>query len=162
MELKLTIELVPSTCWHRNLRKQMSQSAWEKIRYQVYTQYGNRCGICHAEGRLHCHEIWEYDDTHHIQRLQGFIALCPMCDHVKHIGFAEGLAADGKLDMQLVIDHFLKVNQCSMEEYEAHAKDAWETWSIRSNEFGWTTDLGEFARLAAENPKRKQIAKPKL
>ena len=159
-QLRLTIEVVPSTCWGSNLRKRLSQPAWDKLRHQVYAQYGNRCGICQAEGRLNCHEIWDYDDTQHIQKLQGFIALCDMCHHVKHIGLAESMAASGKLDFQQVINHFLKVNQCSREEYEAHAKDVWETWSIRSNEFDWTTDLGEYTRLVEENPKRTRKAKP--
>src|SRR5712691_2581439 len=96
-ELHLTIELVPQPLWGINLHK--SRAAWDKLRKQVYAQYNYRCDICQAENvTLYCHEIWQYDDTVHIQKLNGFIALCNMCHHCKHIGHAKILAADGKLD----------------------------------------------------------------
>jgi len=114
-KLKLTIELVPSTSWYDNLRKYTSKEDWDKIRKRTYAEYGNRCGICEAEGRLNCHEIWEYDDKKHIQRLVGFIALCDMCHHVKHIGLAGILASEGKLDYEKVVEHFMKVNNCDRD-----------------------------------------------
>lgn len=61
-ELKLKIELVPSTSWYDNLRKYTLKQDWDKIRKKAYANYGYRCGICGAEGRLNCHEIWEYDE----------------------------------------------------------------------------------------------------
>jgi hypothetical protein len=67
---KLTIELVPKTCWYSNLRNAMPRSSWDKVRKKVYADYGHRCGVCSAANvRLNCHEIWEYDDQRHIQRL---------------------------------------------------------------------------------------------
>src|SRR5256885_4202017 len=128
-ELRLTIELVPSPCWHSNLRKILPRSAWDKLRKQVYAQYKNQCGICNAENvTLDCHEIWQYDDEAHIQKLTGFIALCKMCHLHKHPGFAAGLIAKGQLDADKFHEHFLRVNQCSDEEYAEHSAEVWRIW----------------------------------
>jgi predicted restriction endonuclease len=76
MPLKLTIELVPKTSWYSNLRNVIRPAKWDKLRKSVYAEYEHKCGICGATGgRLNCHEIWEYIDTNHEQKLIGFIAL---------------------------------------------------------------------------------------
>ena len=77
---KLTIELVPSTSWFNNVRSQVSAQEWDIIRHIVYAKANNICEICGGKGNKHaveCHEIWEYDDKEHIQKLIGMIALCP-------------------------------------------------------------------------------------
>ena len=140
--LKLTIELVPSPCWQVNVRTFMTRANWDNLRRSVYTKYNYYCGICQASNvQLNCHEIWQYDDENHIQKLTGFIALCPMCHHCKHIGHAEILASKGKLDLEQVIEHFMLVNQCSREVFQSHKKAAFDEWRKR-NRFEWTTDLG--------------------
>lgn len=145
--LRLTIELVPSPCWYSNMRTKVSRTTWDKIRRQVYAEYHYRCGICQAEHvTLHCHEIWQYDDEQHIQKLAGFIALCEMCHHCKHIGLAGIRASEGTLDFAHVVSHFMQVNQCSQEEYQAHSQEAWDLWRER-NQHQWTTDLGAYAQL---------------
>jgi len=145
-ELRLTIELVPKTSWGANLRSLMSNAAWDKTRKQAYTQYGNKCGICRAKGRLNCHEIWEYDDKRHIQKLACFIALCDLCHHVKHFGLANILAAEGKLNLEEVVEHFLKVNECDRGAFESHADQAAAKWRERS-QYDWKVELGEFKVL---------------
>lgn len=144
--LKLTIELVPEPCWYKSLREATTRTQWDKLRRQVYTEHGNRCAICDAEGMLYCHEIWEYDDDAHVQRLAGFTALCPMCSHVKHIGLAGKLAQQGKLDYEAVVAHFLGVNNCTRAAFNAHHTAAFDQWRKRSHHT-WTTDLGEYRSL---------------
>lgn len=147
MNLRLTIELVPSTAWNRNLRDLLPPGAWDTLRKQVYRQYQYHCGICHASNtQLSCHEIWQYDDDRHIQSLQGFIALCQWCHHCKHIGLAGILASRGELDYEQVITHFLRVNQCSRDVFQAHKKQAFDMWRERSKH-DWTLDLGDYAYL---------------
>ena len=76
-DFRLTIELVPRPCWYSNMRTTIPRAAWDKLRKQVYAQYNYCCGVCQLEHvTLHCHEIWQYDDTLHSQKLNGFIALC--------------------------------------------------------------------------------------
>jgi hypothetical protein len=146
-ELKLTIELVPQTSWYDNMRKVMPRTQWDKLRKRVYAEYGQRCGICGAtEGRLNCHEIWEYDDTSYRQKLKGFIALCNFCHFVKHIGQAGILAQEGKLDFEKVVEHFMKVNGCDRRAFEEHRQKAFEQWRERSKH-SWNVDLGEYQSL---------------
>lgn len=146
--LRLQIELVPQPCWYSNMRKVMLPIAWDKLRKQVYAQYGYKCGICGASARLHCHEIWQYDDKEHVQLLLGFIALCEWCHHVKHLGLAGILASEGKLDYDRVIAHFLTVNECSQEDFELHRRQAFDQWRERNN-YQWRTDLGKYAHLVS-------------
>jgi hypothetical protein len=146
-DLLLTIELVPRPCWYSNMRTNVSRVTWDKLRKQVYAEYNYHCGVCQIENvTLHCHEIWQYDDILHIQKLNGFVALCEMCHHCKHMGHASILATEGKLDLNKVIEHFMRVNQCSRAEYDEHSDKARSTWSER-NKHQWTTDLGNYSSL---------------
>jgi hypothetical protein len=138
--LRLTIELVPETCWYSNMRALLPSAEWDRLRRQVYRDYSHRCGICGASGRLHCHEIWRYDDAAHVQRLEGYIALCSWCHHVKHIGLAKLLAARGELDFERVVTHFLRVNGCDRATFERHCADAFALWRERSRH-AWRTEL---------------------
>lgn len=142
-DLKLTSELVPATAWRKNLRTNVTRSLWDKIRYDSYQRSGNKCGICGAEGQLQCHEIWDYDDENHVQKLSGFIALCRDCHQVKHIGRSGILAMDGKLDFDHLIDHFCKVNNCSKKIFDKHQKQVSEKWRQRSK-YPWQCDFGEY------------------
>jgi len=128
----------------------MKESDWDKLRKQIYAKYDNKCGICGAEERLNCHEIWEYDDQNHVQRLVGFIALCHLCHFVKHIGLAGVLASKGELDYKKVVEHFMKVNQCGISEFEKHKQNAFTQWAERSKH-KWKIDLGEYQSLVRDN-----------
>ena len=144
--LKLTTELVPETSWFKSLREVVSRSVWDKLRKQTYAEYGYKCGVCGAEGRLNSHEIWEYDDLDHIQRLTGLIALCDLCHHVKHLGRANQLVEEGKLDRQEVVNHFLKVNNCDEEVYAVYTDKVFDQWEERS-EHEWTVDFGQYEQF---------------
>ncbi len=149
-KLKLTIELVPRTSWYNNLRKCMSKRDWDKIREKTFAEYGHRCAICGSEQRLNCHEIWEYNDKKHVQKLLGFIALCGMCHHVKHLGLAKILASEGKLDYEKVVEHFMKVNNCDHKTFEGQRKRAFQEWEERS-QHEWLIDLGQYKSIIKEN-----------
>jgi len=151
---KLRIELVPSTSWYDNLRKVLPKSEWDKIRKKVYANYRHRCGICGAERRLNCHEVWEYDDKKYSQKLLGFIALCDMCHHVKHIGLAGILASTGSLDYEKVVEHFMKVNDCDEEIFKKHKERAFDEWRKRS-QHEWRVDLGEYENIIRGASKKR-------
>ena len=142
-QLKLLIELVPSTSWYNNLRKVLPQKEWDKIRKKSYKDAGHKCTICCPNGKLNCHEVWNYNDETHTQKLKGFIALCDLCHHVKHIGLAEILSSKGALDYEKVIEHFMKVNECDRRTFNEHKKRAFEEWHERSKH-DWHVDLGEY------------------
>jgi hypothetical protein len=145
---RLTIELVPSPCWFTNMRKVLSQQQWDVIRRRVYAEHNHRCAVCGDEGQMNCHEVWDYDDAHHIQRLAGFTSLCTMCHHVKHIGLAGILAQEGKLDYEAVVAHYMRVNSCTEAEFYRAHDAAFDVWRERSAH-AWTTDLGEYGQFVA-------------
>ena len=149
--LRLTIDLVPETSWCKNLRKMIPPRTWERIRREASAKSGNRCAICGAEGRLNCHEMWRYDDRHNVQRLVGFVALCNLCHHVKHIGLAVILAAEGRLSYERVVEHFLEVNNCDRGTFAKHKTSAFAKWRDRSQR-AWTTDLGEYSTVVKSEP----------
>lgn len=145
-ELKLEAELVPKTSWFNNMRKVVPKTEWDKIRKRTYAKYEHRCGICGFKGRLNCHEMWHYDDRNYVQKLEGFIALCGLCHHVKHLGFAEILASRGELDYEEVVKHFMEVNNCERTTFEEHKSAVFKQWRQRS-QHQWEVDLGEYESL---------------
>jgi hypothetical protein len=144
--LRLRIDLVPKTCWYKNLRRQMSKAQWDQLYKQVSAEQGHVCCICGAAGRLHCREVWAYDDKRHIQTLKGFQAVCPLCHHVTYFGLAQILAAKGYLNLNAMVEHFLKVNKVGRVVFEAHKREAYQIWLERSKH-QWTRDLGEWVSL---------------
>ncbi|MEG5910519.1 hypothetical protein [Enterobacter mori] len=65
---RLTIELVPRTCWFDNVRSAVSSTDWKRLRQQTSRTAGWKCQICGGKGPrwpVECHEIWHYDDGRH-------------------------------------------------------------------------------------------------
>lgn len=138
--LKLTIELVPASAWQNNLRFILKPSMWKKLRRLTIKKYNFKCAICNISGWLQTHEVWEYDDKNHIQKLKNIIPLCRMCHAVKHIGLTGIQASRGALDYERVIKHFMKVNNCNRETFEKHQKSAFKKFEERSR-YEWQLDL---------------------
>ena len=138
MKPKLTIELVPSTCWFTNLRSELSKSQWDQLRKATYRKANYRCEICGGKGDKHpveAHEIWHYDDANLIQSLQGIIALCPACHQVKHIGLAQ---LRGKEEE--AANHLKKVNGWNKLQTQKYILEAFQIWNERS-QYQWQLDL---------------------
>jgi hypothetical protein len=137
-DLKLTIELVPRTSWFSNVRNEVEKRVWDSIRRACYKKAAYRCEICGGKGDkwpVECHEIWEYDDETYIQRLAGFIALCPSCHLVKHYGFA---SLNDKEEE--AFNHFRKINHLSPGVAESYIDVAYRTWEERSQS-KWQIDI---------------------
>jgi hypothetical protein len=144
--MKLYAELVPSTVWYSSLYRLLPTEVWNKLRDDIIRENGRKCQICgETQGKMNLHEIWNYDDSKHVQKLDGFILLCTMCHHVKHIGLAGILADEGKLDYNEVVKHFCMVNSCSEKEFKEHVDDAFKTWNKRS-QYQWKQDFGEYGK----------------
>jgi hypothetical protein len=144
---KLSIEMVPQPLWGINLRSLLPRSVWDTIRKKAYSDYGHRCACCGAGGMMHCHEIWRYEEDWQkgegVQHLDGFVALCPTCHHIKHIGHAGILAQQGKLDMNALIEHFCTVNECSSDDFNEHNVEMVAKWATR-NYLNWRVDIGQW------------------
>lgn len=135
----LTIELVPATSWYTNARSHLPGEEWNLVRRAVYRRAKHRCEICGGRGEEHpveCHEVWSYDDEHHVQRLERLIALCPACHRVKHMGLA---MVNGHEDEAIV--HLARVNGWTVPQARQHVKDAFSLWEERSRH-EWRIDVG--------------------
>ena len=153
MKLKLTIELVPSTCWFSNVRAVVSKKRWDVLRNQVYSKAYNLCEICGGIGPKHpveCHEIWHYDDKKLIQKLVGMTALCPDCHMVKHIGLARVNNKD-----ELAIKHLMKVNGLTRAKAEQYVADAFKVWDNRSTK-QWKLDISHLEDYGIDIRKLKK------
>lgn len=116
----------------------LSVSKWDEIRRAAYAKAKYRCEICNGVGSKHpveCHEIWQYDDDKHIQKLVGVQALCPSCHQAKHIGFAE---VQGRLKQ--ASEHIMKVNQWSKSQFEEYYREVCKVWYKRS-QHSWVVDI---------------------
>lgn len=140
--MKLTIELVPSTCWYSNVRSNVTKEQWDVIRKKSYKLAENKCEICKDTGRnqgvkhfVECHEIWEYDDKNKKQRLIGLIALCPFCHKTKHVGLAQI-----NNEEEIVIKQLMKVNEMTREDAVNYIKESFVVWSERSMH-EWELDI---------------------
>lgn len=138
MQTRLTVELVPSTCWYTNVRSNVPKATWDRLRRQVAAEAGQRCEICGGRGRrwpVECHEVWHYDDEAKVQRLERLIALCPACHEVKHAGLA---SKRGRLPA--VIQRLAAVNGWSEDDAALYLEAVFETWAQRSRH-QWTLDI---------------------
>jgi hypothetical protein len=144
--LELTIDLVPESSWGQNLRLLLGRTRWDKLRKQILGEQGNVCAVCGAAEKLQCHEVWEFNDETGVQLLRGFQATCNLCHFASHFGLAQRLADQGHLNLDNVIEHFLKVNGVTMEQFRRHKTDAFALWRKRS-EREWTLDFGQWASL---------------
>lgn len=136
--MKLTIELVPKTCWYSNVRSHILKTDWDKLRKECYRLAKHKCEICGGKGKkwpVECHEVWHYNDIRKIQKLQRLIALCPSCHEVKHAGRSQKLGLYDK-----VLNHLSKVNNITKREAIHHIETSLETWSQRS-QYSWTLDI---------------------
>ena len=118
---------------------------WEKLRKEVYKKYDYACSICRSGGKLHAHEVWEYDDKKHIQMLKDLVALCSKCHAVKHIGHAGIQASEGKLNYEKLIKHFMQVNNCDRVTFDKHLAEAYKQFEERFH-YDWQLDLSEYQK----------------
>ena len=136
--MKLTIELVPRTCWYSNVRSNVRSETWDRLQRLTFQAAGHVCEICTGAGDGHpveAHEIWEYDDHRQIQRLQRLVSLCPRCHEVKHIGFAIETG-----HAQRALTWLASVNGIAPAEALAYVKHTFQIYEIRS-QFSWRLDI---------------------
>lgn len=135
---KLTIELVPKTCWFSNVESNVTPSQWNKLKKISSQEANHRCKICGGKGPkwpVECHEIWEYDDSRLVQTLKGLISLCPSCHSAKHMGFAQLCGREVEITCHLAI-----VNKWSYEFACEYISEQFKVWENRSK-YTWLLDI---------------------
>ena len=145
---KLPIELVPLPLWGKNLHKTLKRSEWDTIRKTVYARQNYACGICGTtDSQLFCHEQWEYDDETHTQTLVGFIAICAMCNNCAHLGMSGKLVQQGYVKLDDIVEHYMRVNNCTRETFDKDKKTAFDLWSTRSDYIDWKQEISDYRRF---------------
>lgn len=150
---KLTIELIPKTCFYFNLRTRFSKKKWDFIRHNVYKRANYRCEICGGKGPNHpveAHETWVYEERTHTQVLAEIVALCPACHMVKHIGLAR---KKGKYEE--AVEHLIKVNGITRSEADSMIDRAFETWANRSKR-KWAQDISFLSKMGVMPPRKRK------
>jgi hypothetical protein len=148
----LTIELVPESCWFSNVRSEVTDEDWEKLKQIAFAKAGRRCEVCGGRGPkwpVECHEIWHYDDVNHIQTLIGLIALCPSCHEVKHRGLAN---VKGRGD--IADRHLAKVNKWTMPKTKQYVDEQFQVWKRRS-QHEWKLDISWLDPFDIQHKKQK-------
>lgn len=147
--MKLKLELVPETAFCKNLRNRLGQSRWSSLSKQIRSAHHYTCEYCGAKEDkskrfyTHLHEVWEYDDEKHIQRLARFECLCSNCHAIHHWGLSQIRG----LDMGFLLKHASNVNGCTEEEFKSHVYDSFKLWRERSTQPSWNLDLGIYEEL---------------
>ena len=139
---KLTIELVPRTCFYSNVRSNLPDKEWDRLRKISYEQANNICEICGDNGKnqgyrhaVECHEIWTYNDKSKTQILEGLISLCPRCHQVKHFGRTSAIGKQAE-----AFKHMEDVNNWTHKECIDHAAESFDVWLERSKH-KWKLDI---------------------
>ena len=141
---KLEIEMVPSSTWGINLRAVLTQSQWDKLRKKFFKKADNKCEICGASGTMEGHEIWSYNDTTHVQSLEGIICLCKKCHMVKHFGRTQLVGKE-----KIALDQLMKVNKWTYVEAKKHHADKTAEWNEREKH-EWDVDVSKIKELTEE------------
>jgi Exonuclease len=137
--------------WGKNVRAVVSKTTWANLRWAYGASISLRerleidfpeeilenrneytthlyCSICNDRRRgLELHEEWSFDDANRVQRLEKFLAICPRCHLVKHLGHAN---LTGKFEEAM--DHLALVNGLTKEDAIAFASETLGKWSERS------------------------------
>ena len=152
--VRLSLELVPRSCWFSNLRSALGPERWKPIARAVSKSANHRCDICGGRGPkwpVEAHETWDYDDARGIQRLSIIRALCPSCHEVKHFGLA---SINGR--KEIAFNHLKKINQWSDIPAQDYVRHEFQVWRERS-EKSWTLNLSELSRYGFSENEIRQL-----
>jgi len=136
--MRLTIEPIPATSRSASLAKLLPRSQWNRIRRSIYYKAQYRCHVCGRGGRLHCHEVWQYNGRTGYQHLRGFQALCQDCHQDKHIFFVR----DHRL-MASALRHLAAVNKLTLTEAQQQLAAA-RRRQIALNQLPWIVNYGPY------------------
>ena len=128
-------EMLPVTTWEKNIRTEVREALWDRMRRHAYRASGFRCRICGEGGRLEAHEKWALVNETTTQVLEGIEALCPLCHKTHHLGIARRLGM-----LQDVKRHICRVNGWTEARLVSEIEETYEVWEQRC-EWPWTVDL---------------------
>jgi hypothetical protein len=150
--MKLNLELVPSSCFYKNVRQILSKEQWSTISKQVRSSVYDACEICQSDSEqfLDCHEVWEYNDKKLIQKLIKMQALCKKCHGVKHFGLSKIQGKEAQ-----AIRHLMAINKMTITQAKDYVAQAFQVWAERSKKT-WKLDLSHLEEYGIDVGKLKR------
>jgi hypothetical protein len=139
---KLEVRMIPKPLWGRNVRSEIRKSKWDRIRKKVYKKARYKCEVCGTKGRLHGHEVWQYNERRRIQKLVDIIALCWRCHEAVHYGYAQSRGNGGR-----AFGHLQDINRWGRRKTRRHIDNAFADYRRRSKLKDWKLDLRELRRF---------------
>ena len=152
--LRLTIELVPSSCQRSNARD-LYPEEWKNVVLPAVRQAATprgadkpRCEICGGRdfNGVVGHEVWEYDDEHAIQRLARVQALCSNCHDVKHILNTKSRGGRYYEEALIRLQRFNGMNRPQAEQYIEESL----TVCRERGKHAWRIDLTELTQYGVD------------
>ncbi len=151
--MKLSIELIPSKQWGKSLAQWLPKSEWDELRKKVYRRYSWTCQICSAYGvRVHCHEIWAYDDRRRIQKLVGLGCRCEDCHNIHHWGRTIQLLHEGTYSQDYIDKlrrHYCEVNKCTVQDMINHIVEAGDK-NMKRSRYQYKIDFSNLKTIIKE------------
>lgn len=135
---RLSLELVPVTCWFSNVRSHVSKEYWKEITDITAREAGQLCETCGkplSDGQRECHEVFYYNDWTTTQKLAGFLNLCKPCHMVKHYGLARSMG-----NGILALDHLAAINEWPVDKAIKYVDSMISICRFRSD-WLWHLDL---------------------
>jgi len=155
---RLAVDLIPTTCWHTNVRSCVEHDDWKLISLGVKLRAGRKCELCgtpaNREQNIHLEAHERFDYAHGVQVLKRLVCACNRCHHAIHYGRAEALNEE-----QVAREHLRHVNDWDDATLDQHLQDANALWKLRSIH-QWELDLSiiEDAGIAVRLPDASQRA----
>lgn len=135
--LRLAIEPIPYSSRRASLANLLPRGQWDSIRRYVYRRARYHCKICGREGRMYCHEIWQFNGQTGHQYLMGFECLCEACHKTKHYFFARD-----SQERAILFQYFLTVNCVTRQQGIDHLMNVYRQ-QRRLNQREWIINYGE-------------------
>ncbi|MBN2137565.1 MAG: hypothetical protein JW720_07155 [Sedimentisphaerales bacterium] len=138
--LRLTIDPIPRASRLATLAKLLPRDQWNRIRHSIYYKAYYRCHVCARRGRLHCHEVWQFNHRTGYQHLRGFQALCHDCHQAKHILFVHDPRRRASLLRHLCMVNRLTPIQVEEQLIAAHSRQAvldQVPWVVNYGPYNW-------------------------
>jgi len=135
--LRLAIEPIPCSSRCASLANLLPRDQWNRIRRHICRRARYHCKICGREGRMYCHEIWQFNEQTGYQYLFGFECLCKACHKTKHYFFV-----NNSQERAMLFQHFLTVNGLTRQKGIDHLMNAYRK-QLRLNHRKWIINYGQ-------------------
>lgn len=153
---RLSVELVPSTCWLTGLRDCLSPDDFKRLRMGIRQRSGKQCDLCDGleepDNEIYLDAVGRFDYVEGKQVLRKLSCVCTRCRNAQEFGQSQlrGLRTDA-------FAHLMSVNGWTKIQTMEHVHEAFAVWSARSR-LSWEPDLSLLvgAGLAIQTPQQEE------